>query len=116
MPMYEYECPIHGRFLDTNGPMDKIMCRLGCERRPCKRVWGFNYKPPMQEHFNTSVGKTISNPQQFKDELAKASDAATERTGVPHNYQPIDPQEKEALGATDEGLDATRRRARDAPA
>jgi hypothetical protein len=68
--------------------------------RPCpkcggrlKRIWGFRQTPMMHSHWNASVGKTISSMKQFKDELARASDAQTEKTGIEHRYVPVDPNE-----------------------
>lgn len=47
----------------------------------------------MQEHFNHSVNKPISDMKQYRDQLKRASDAATESTGIPHNFQPADYKE-----------------------
>jgi hypothetical protein len=66
----------------------------------------------MQEHWNHSVGQPIRTMRQFRDALARKSDEMTERTGVPHDYQPVDLSDREALGVTDEGLEETERRRR----
>jgi hypothetical protein len=42
----------------------------------------------MQSHLNPSTGSIISDPKQFSRELVRKSELATERTGIPHNYQP----------------------------
>lgn len=65
----------------------------------------------MPEHFAHSVGKVVRGRKHFREELQRASDAATARTGVPHRFEPVDLRDREALGVTDEGLDATARRA-----
>lgn len=63
--------------------------------------------PVMQAHWNASTGTIVSSPKQFERELKRSSEEATERTGIPHNYVPVDVSDTTALGVTDEGLDAT---------
>jgi hypothetical protein len=55
---------------------------------PLKRVYSVQFAPVMQSHLNPSTGSIISDPKQFSRELARKSELATERTGIPHNYQP----------------------------
>lgn len=69
---------------------------------------------PMAEHYNLSTGSWESSMTSIKEKFRKASDEATERTGIPHNFQPVDLRDKEALGVTDEGLDSTYRKRREA--
>lgn len=47
----------------------------------------------MHEHYNPTVGKPISSMNQLKSELSRASDEQSEKTGVTHNYQPVDLRE-----------------------
>lgn len=103
MPVYEFRCPHNPSFIDTD--RTPPMCDECC--LPMKRVWSFSFHRPMPDHFNASTGTYVRNERQFRDELKKMSDEATERTGIPHNYVPVDPMDKEALGVTDEGLDTT---------
>lgn len=42
------------------------------------------------EHYNPSVGKVVSSDEQFRTELKKASEDATRRTGVEHNFVPME--------------------------
>lgn len=68
---------------------------------------------PMKEHFNLATGRWESSMAGIKERFKKASEEATERTGIPHDFQPVDMRDKEALGVTDEGLDETYRRQRE---
>jgi hypothetical protein len=75
-------------------------------------VWNFNSGRSFPEHFNNSVGEFVSNKRQFYDGLKRQSEVQSIRTGVEHNYQPVDPTDMadpSAHGVTDEGLDATHR-------
>lgn len=66
-------------------------CPLGLRRK-----YTVSFAPVMQSHFNSTVGKPISDMNQFRDELKRSSDAATERTGIVHDFQPIDPESAKA--------------------
>lgn len=120
MPIYEFKCSTckqiytsSQRILET--PTCRMRTNLTDTYGSCtlvcggilKRVFNFNLKHSMPEHFNHSVGKHVTNESKLRDEFKRLSDAATERTGIPHNYVPVDPMDKETLGVTDEGLDAT---------
>jgi hypothetical protein len=63
----------------------------------------------MPEHFNASVGHYVSNSREFADQLKIKSEEASLRTGMDHNFQPVDVTEAKALGVTDEGLEQTHR-------
>jgi hypothetical protein len=67
-----------------------------------RRQFAVNMQRPMQEHFNHTVNKPISDPKQFKRELREAGERYTETTGIACDYQPIDWAD---MGATEEGLD-----------
>lgn len=112
MPMYEYKCTVCGTTgQDERRLVGDFLKLCGCAhcgtRGTIKRVWGFSFKRPMQEHFNTSVGKVIRTDAQLKSEFSRLSDEAEMYTGNPHKFVPIDPHDKEALGVTDEGLAST---------
>ena len=47
----------------------------------------------MMSHYNATVGKEVSDMRGFKDDLKRKSEEATLRTGIEHNYEPIDYQE-----------------------
>lgn len=61
----------------------------------------------MQDHLSPTTGQYVRNERDFKDQLKAISDAATERTGIPHNYVPTDPRDMKANGVTEEGLKET---------
>lgn len=67
--------------------------------------------PAFQGHFNHSVGAYVSSMREFKDHLKRGSEAQSLRTGVDHNYVPVDPGE--GRGVTESGLDETRKRRRE---
>ena len=56
---------------------------------------------------NLTTGRVESDPKKFAAHLRMKSDEMAERLGMPVDYQPIDMTDKEALGVTDEGMDAT---------
>jgi hypothetical protein len=43
-----------------------------------------------QEHMNSATGKWTNNEAQFKSDLARASDEASEYTGITHKFVPMD--------------------------
>ena len=114
---YSYFCTICG-----NEDMDTHFARIGdVGPQPCvvcgsvmRRGCSFSFHRSMPEHFNNSIGQYVSTRQGFEDELKKKSEEASLRTGMDHNYVPIDVTEMKACGATDEGLEETHRRHHDA--
>lgn len=70
-----------------------------------------SFSRSFQPHFNHSVGKFVNNKREFSDELKRASESASLRTGIDHNYKPI--EMNEAPGVTNEGLDETAKRRRE---
>lgn len=93
MPMYEYECPTHGRFTtDLRG--DKMMCRtilaydvdadgndlsIRC-RLMSKRKWGFRMQTVMQETFSAATGTTVTSKRQLAEQLKIKSEEADRRS------------------------------------
>jgi hypothetical protein len=87
---------------------------MTCGAHPT-RVWSFNHSRAFPEHFNNSVGEFVSNKHQFYDGLKRQSEVQSARTGIEHDFQPVDPtdmRDASAHGVTDEGLDDTNRRLR----
>lgn len=107
MPTYEYRCPTCGPVLRSERG-DFIDCTCGAT---AKRRWSFQMAPVMHSHFNTTVGREVSDHRQIERELARKSAEMTERTGVEHRYVPTTPGDVKAQ-ATDEGLDTTFNRMR----
>jgi hypothetical protein len=96
MSMYEYRCGGCGHRILSDERGDQVLTR--CCGAVGQRIWSVSTATIMHEHMNSSVGKPISDMRQFKDELARKSDAATERTGIPHNFQPVDINDHKGLG------------------
>ena len=104
MPVYEYKCeeghgfevemdPIYSQHFvgfqcSTFAPNGRL-----CGAKVKRRYSSVQFASVMQEHFNPSVGKPISSMSQYRDELKRASERATEKTGILHNFQPADPNE-----------------------
>lgn len=65
------------------------------------RVWHDTGTP------NFSTGQVESDPRKFREHLHVASEQMSERLGMTVDYQPCDMTDKDALGVTDEGMDAT---------
>ncbi len=114
---YSYFCTICGNEdIDTHferigavGPCPCIVC--GSVMR---RGYSFSFVRSMAEHFNNSTGQYVSNSRDFGDQLKRKSEEASLRTGMDHNFVPVDVTDAKALGVTDEGLEETHRRHHDA--
>ena len=123
MTMYGYECrecgqsytsEIRGNFLaaiaiDRNTVV-KQEC-TECGNPEVKRKYSVVVHRPMPEHLNKTTNTLISSDRQFREELKRKSEAEFLRTGIPCNYEPIDPDEaKAAVLASDAvGLESTNR-------
>jgi len=53
---------------------------------------------PMIGHFNPTVGGYVHGKRDLTEQLHIASEQATARTGIPHNFKPIDMRDTDALG------------------
>jgi predicted nucleic acid-binding Zn-ribbon protein len=109
MPQYQYRCDGCGSLFTTESREITVPCPV-CGLRP-KRVWAFTHSPSMQEHFNHSIGKYVSNKRDFYDGLKRQSDDSSERMGMDVDLQPLSPSdmaEASSHGVTEEGLDVTR--------
>ena len=112
MPVYLYRCRgcgVHGQKWQKHTEDPMVQCPE-CRAPTLRRVFSFAMKAMMHEHFDQTVGKVISDPKQFKEELRRASEKETERTGRKVNYVPVDLNDKESLRVTEEGMDSTLRR------
>jgi hypothetical protein len=59
------------------------------------------------DQINLSTGRVETDPRKFREHLHVQSEIASERLGMKVDYQPVDMTDRDALGVTDEGLDAT---------
>ena len=46
----------------------------------------------MHDHYNPTTGTMIGSDRQFREELKVMSERSTLKTGIEHNYEPIDPE------------------------
>ena len=100
--LYEYACHFCGRTISRQSRGDYAICHH-CGQ-PARRIWSFRLQSsPDQEHFNYSAGRWVSNKRELTDHAKRKSEEATLRTGILHDFQPIDHADKEALGVTAEG-------------
>lgn len=72
-----------------------------------KRVYSFYVERSFVPHFNMSVGKFVNSQSDFNDALKVASDEATERTGIYHNYVAQEAADAAAFGQSDDDLAST---------
>jgi hypothetical protein len=85
MPVYEYRCEndhyssTFASFADQ--PPNPRPCTQ-CDTVAHRYYGSIQFTPPVVEHFNPAVGKTISSHKQFREELKRASEAATISSGV----------------------------------
>jgi hypothetical protein len=112
MPKYEFEC--------DEGCVQVVTCLLsefdwwmenvkkeGCifHHKPLKRKYRpFGFTMPLADGFSPATGTYVSGNRNLREQFKIASAQATERTGIPHNFQPVDMRDTETLGITEEGL------------
>lgn len=114
MPVYEYKCGVCNLSWDLSATIQEYDSFAGYDHCPycgaedkVARVFSFSVKPTMAEHMNNTTGQVVSSERQFKDQLKRQSEEATIRTGIEHNFVPVDHNDRQTLGVTSEGLDAT---------
>jgi DNA-directed RNA polymerase subunit RPC12/RpoP len=86
----------------------KVHCKE-CGNKTINRKYTISAKPIMHSHMNRSTGTMISDEAQFKATLKDMGERETERTGIPNNYEPIDPEEarQTVIDSGAAGLDGT---------
>lgn len=77
------------------------------------QVLSLNFHRSMPEHFNNSIGSYVSNPAELTTALSRKSDVMSERMGFAVKYETVDP--RDTPGVSEVGLEATEKRAFDAP-
>lgn len=115
MTDYHYHCDACGQGCISEERGDRIRC-LNCGANGAKRKFGFRIAAPFQDHYNTTVGAHVTNRRDFADKLKVAAAEQTERTGIFHDYVPIEAGDREAFGITDDHLarlEPTRKRLHD---
>lgn len=92
MPFYQYKCPackssyVYEAPIASGPPSTPPECSI-CEIRTL-RNYQFFVKNSFREHYNAATGTYVNNRTQLLDDLKKASDDASEYTGMTHNFQP----------------------------
>ena len=84
----------------------------GC-RGILKQVFDFQFHRGMPEHYNASLGARVSTPGQIQSALSRQSDEMSARMGFDHHYELVDPHDPQSAGVTEQGMEETRKRARD---
>jgi len=76
-----------------------------------KRKYSLSIHRPMHDHYNNTTGTVIGSDRQFREELKRQSEAATIKTGIEHNFEPIDRAElkKNVVASDGAGLESTNR-------
>lgn len=97
MPVYEWQCPICAELFEQIMTVGEYAARshnwtCTCDGIPHRmnRRFSFSPIPPFTPHHNASTGQWVNNMAELKSQMARASDAATARTGIPHNFQPTE--------------------------
>ena len=99
---YTYRCDAHG-YMDSTVRADFIYCPYCPESDEAKRQWGFNVDLSFEPYFAPSFGTVVKSRTHAKDLAKIASEEATLRTGVPHDYTVVDTHDDAAVGInTDE--------------
>lgn len=109
---YGYRCEDHGS-IDTDFRADWAWCPYGEDMHRAKREWSFIVDSSFEPYFAPSFGTIVKSRTHAKDLAKIASEEATIRTGIPHNYEVIETHDDEAAGVDTEHkkhvLDETRR-------
>ena len=101
MTRYEYKCP-KGHTFRTSNASNLAWCHT--HGHLSRRVWGFSFKPTMKEHINSTTGQYVRTEQQFSTQLKRMSESASIRTGIEHDFQPVDISTPTSNGVTEQGL------------
>lgn len=116
MPTYEYRCVndyhpptvYQWSFADFDAFRHNVECPI-CGKPATQVISPPSFHRGIDGHFNTSLGSYVSGRREYEDGLKRASESATLKTGITHDFRPVDLRDKDRLGVTDEGLDSTRR-------
>ena len=123
---YAYTCPTHGT-IESTTRFDYIICPVCVEMwdipgwredhgiEKAKRDWRFRVDTSFEPYFAPSFGQVVKSRTHAKDLAKIASEEATLRTGIPHDYAVIDTHDDAAAGVDTahklDVLDETRRHA-----
>ena len=114
MPEYQFRCNSCRRLFATTTPGDTAICTYCAEVGT--RRYAFYTASGIKEHWNTAVGQYVSNQREMTEALKRQGEEMSVRTGLDTQYEYVDPadmRDATAHGASEEGLEETRRRQRD---
>jgi hypothetical protein len=97
-PFYAYRCPACGRQIESLQRGDRLQCSCGASAH---RNFRFRTQTAFQPHFNQTLGHHVNNAAEFKDGLKRASEEATLKTGMEHDFQPVDLADHQTFGISD---------------
>jgi DNA-directed RNA polymerase subunit RPC12/RpoP len=100
---YEYRCPVCGHATTTQRRGDRTRC-VNCGASS-HRDFRFRTQTAFQPHFNQTLGHHVNNDREFRDGLKRASEDATVKTGMEHDFQPVDLADHQAFGISDNEAD-----------
>ena len=117
MPTYEYRCECRVKHI-TCDPDDSTKQLYDSKQMFCescaavfRRRFGFSTPAMMHEHYNPALGRTVSSRREMREAAKMASERATERTGIFHDYQPVDLRDPSVAPDSDDGLQSQHDRA-----
>ena len=113
MPIYEHKCKTCHTHKETFAISSDALPELICCNTPMSRVFSFRAGMVMQEHYDPTIGRAISDKRQLIEHGKRLSEESHLRTGLDTNYVLADYTDKEAMGVTDEGLHEQARNWRD---
>ena len=87
MPVYQYRCRSCQRLFHLDVPADRAQCP-DC-RNTSVRIFDFQARASLAEHFNMAAGQYVNNQREFRDALKRRSDEVSERLGIEHDFQPL---------------------------
>lgn len=93
MPVYLHFCKVC-KMEFTSGDPETSRCPLG-HTQPhypdsVVRRFSFSIAKEMEGGYNHALGSYVSNRREYLDGLKRASDEASENTGMEHRYVPVD--------------------------
>ena len=98
MPTHDYRCPaghtardVYQRLADPVQATRTMRCPdPDCNLFAVKVIAMPGVKRSFAEHMNTATGKYTQTAAEHRENLKRASEKATLRTGIEHNYVPMD--------------------------
>lgn len=99
MPLYAYRCSSCQSPTTIQTSIANYEEHYMGSRPPCQACGSgtlhrtyepFPMKMPIPDHYSPTVGRHVSGERDFREALRVASASATERTGIEHNFQPVD--------------------------